>query len=236
MEQKGLHRSTEENRRFILWAAARLFVQNGYTATTLRQIAKEAGINIGSLMYAYESKECILVDLVKYVLDGQFTAAEKLLQGVTDDKVLFWAVETTLQLYMAESRESIREIYLEAYSHQKSAVVIYQVIAEKLQAIFQAYHPQYEAKDFYELEIASGGIIRSYMSVPCDIYFTMNRKVQRFLEISFMLYNIPAKRIREAIEFVSHFDFTIIAQQVIEAMLVKLEQACDAQEPLTDGC
>ncbi|MBR3796403.1 MAG: TetR/AcrR family transcriptional regulator [Clostridia bacterium] len=89
MEQKGLHRSTEENRRLILWAAARLFEQNGYTATTLRQIAKEAGINIGSLMYAYESKKCILVDLVKYVLDGQFTAAEKLLQGVTNDKVFF---------------------------------------------------------------------------------------------------------------------------------------------------
>jgi len=236
MERRALHRSTEENKRLILRAAARLFVQSGYTAATLRQIAKEAGINIGSLMYAYETKESILVDLVKYVLNGQFAATEKLLQGVTDDKVLFWAVETTLQLHMAESRESIREIYLEAYSHQKSAGVIYQVIAEKMQAIFQAYHPQYEAKDFYELEIASGGIIRSYMSVPCDIYFTMNRKVRRYLEISFMLYNIPAEKTREAIEFVSRFDFTIIAQQVIESLLAELEQACAATENAVAEC
>lgn len=227
MERRGLHRSTEENKRLILCAAAKLFVENGYTATTLRQIAKAAGINIGSLMYTYESKEGILVDLVEYVLKGQFSAAEKLLHGKTEDSVLFWAVETTLQLYMAESRGSIREIYLAVYSHQKSADVIYREIAGKLQACFQVYYPQYEAKDFYELEIASGGIIRSYMSVPCDLYFTMNRKVRRYLEISFLLYNIPAEKTREAIGFVSQFDFAAISRQVIESLLLELEQACD---------
>ena len=224
MEHKITHRSTEENKRLVLRAAAGLFLQKGYTATTLREIAREAGVNIGSLMYTYESKENILVELVGYVLQGQFAAAEKLLQGVTEDKILFWAAETTLQLYMAESRESIRELYLAAYSHQKPAAIIYQAVAEKMQDIFQPYYPQYEIKDFYELEIATGGIIRSFMSVPCDMYFTMNRKVRRYLETAFLVYKIPEAKMQEAIQFVSQFDFADYANHVVEKLMAELNQ------------
>lgn len=39
-----------------------------------------------------------------FVLDGQFEFTEKLLEGKTDDKILFYATETTLQLYMAETQ------------------------------------------------------------------------------------------------------------------------------------
>ena len=139
MDQKTIHRTSEENKQLVLHTAARLFLQNGYTATTLRQIAKEAGVNIGSVMYLYESKENILCDLVSFVLDGQFAATEKLLAGQTEDMLLFWAAETTLQLCIAESSESIRELYLAAYSHSKPALLIYQHIAEKLQDYFKAY-------------------------------------------------------------------------------------------------
>ena len=60
MDQKPIQRTSEENKQLVLHTAARLFLQKGYTATTLRQIAKEAGVNIGSVMYLYESKENIL--------------------------------------------------------------------------------------------------------------------------------------------------------------------------------
>ena len=223
MEQKSNHRSVQLKKERVLHTAAGLFLRKGYAATTLREIAKEAGVNIGSIMYAYENKENILADLVGFVLQGQFTATEKLLCGVTEDKVLFWAAETTLQLYMAESRESVRELYLAAYSQPKTSAIIYQTVAEKMQEVFRPYHPQYEIKDFYELEIASGGIIRGFMSVPCDMYFTMERKVQRYLETAFLVYKVPEEKTQEAIAFVSGFDFTAIAQQIIESLLAELD-------------
>lgn len=224
MEQKTIHRTSEENKQLVLHTAARLFLQKGYTATTLRQIAKEAGVNIGSLMYLYESKENILCDLVSFVMGGQFAATERLLAGKTEDMLLFWAAETTLQLYIAESSEYIRELYLAAYSHSKPSSLIYQYIAEKMQLYFKAYYPEYEAKDFYELEIATGGIIRGFMSVPCDMYFTMQRKVKRYLETSFLVYKVPEAKIQEAIAFVSQIDFEAAAPQVIEFLLAKLDK------------
>lgn len=224
MEHKTNYRTSEDNKQLVLHTAARLFLQKGYTATTLRKIAKEAGVNIGSVMYLYESKENILCDLVSFVMGGQFAATEKLLAGKTEDMLLFWAAETTLQLYIAESTEYIRELYLAAYSHSKPASLIYQYIAEKMQLYFKAYYPDYEIKDFYELEIATGGIIRGFMSVPCDMYFTMQRKVKRYLETSFLVYKVPEAKIQEAIDFVSQIDFEAAAPQVIESLLAALDK------------
>ena len=223
MERKLVHRTAEETKQLALRAAAKLFLQKGYTATTLREIAREAGVNIGSLMYSYESKENILCDLVHHVLEGQFAAAAELLRGVTEDGLLFWAAETTLQLHMAESSEHIRELYLAAYSQPKSAAVIYEAITGKMQAYFGEFYPGYEIKDFYELEIATAGIIRGFMSVPCDMYFTMERKVRRYLETAFLVYKAPQEKIKEAVRFVERIDFKTAAPQVIQSLLKALD-------------
>ena len=44
------------------------------------------------------------------------------------------------------------------------------------------------------MEIASAGIMRSFMAVPCDLYFTIEAKTSRFLDCALKLYNVPAER------------------------------------------
>ena len=216
-------RTTEMSRQAILTTACRLFLEKGYTATSLREIAKKSDVNIGSLIYLFENKENILCELVNFVLEEQFKATFNIISNNTDDKLFFWAVETILQLYIAESNENIRELYVTAYSLPKSSTIIYQAIAAKMGIYIAHLHPDFEAKDFYEMEIASGGIIRSFMAVPCDMYFTMERKVKRYLETSFAVYEVPKPKVHEAIQFISQFDFEALAKQVIASMLQSLE-------------
>ena len=207
----------------ILHAAAKLFLRQGYEKSTIREIAAEAGVNRGSVCFAFKDKEAILCELVAYVLEGQFEATTKFLEGKTQDKILFYAAETTLQLYIAESSEHMREMYNVSYSLPHAAQIVYHKITGKLQDVFAAHLPHLQEKDFYELEIASAGIMRNFMSVPCDMYFTMDRKVKRFLETTFLVYRVSDEKIREAIEFVSGFDFAVIAQNTIDNMLKYLE-------------
>jgi AcrR family transcriptional regulator len=47
----------EQTRAAIVEAALRLFRENGYEATTMRAIAKEAGVATGNAYYYYSSKE-----------------------------------------------------------------------------------------------------------------------------------------------------------------------------------
>ena len=214
---------TEDIKRKSLHAAAKLFLSRGYANSTVREIAQEAGVSLSAMVRACGTKEDIVCDLVAYVLEGQFKAAEAMLAGITDDKILFYAAETTLQLYMAESSGHIREMYSVSYSLPKSAAIIYREITKKLEIIFGEHLPQLKTKDFYEYEIASAGIMRNFITVPCDMYFTMEHKVARFLETTFLVYRIPEEKIKEAIKFVSRFDYPAIAKNVISQMLEYLE-------------
>ena len=223
MLEKTIHSRSERVKSKVLYAAAKLFLAKGYTNTTLRELAAMSGVNYGSLAFAFKNKEAILSELVGFVLDGQFEFTERLLEGKTDDKILFYAAETTLQLYMAESSEHIRELYSLSYSLEASSDIIYTKITKKLAEIFGEQYPNYTQGEFYEKELASAGIMRNYMTRPCGIYFTMDRKVKAFLENTFLLYEVPREKIEEAIKFVSQFDFEALAKQIIDNMLAYLE-------------
>ncbi len=207
----------------VLHAAAKLFLEKGFTESRMKEISTLAGVNYGSMMFIFRSKEDILAELVGFVLDGQFEATEKMLGGKTDDKILFYAAETTLQLYLAESSEHMRELYSLSYSQTASSTIIYEKITLKLADIFKEQYPYYTQGEFYEKELASAGVMRNFMTRPCGIYFTMDRKVRAFLENTFLLYEIPRKKIEEAIKFVEQFDWKTIADDVIKNMLAYLE-------------
>lgn len=213
----------EEIRSKVLFVSAKMFLEKGYTKTSLREISAVADVNIGSVINVFRCKENILCEIVKYVLEEQFKAAAKYIKGTTDDKILFYAAETALQLHIAESSEHMRDLYSAAYSMPDTTDIIQHTITGKLEDIFRGHLPNLETKDFFELEIASGGIMRGFMTVPCDMYFTMERKVKRFLETTFLVYRVPDEKINEAIEFVSQFDFEKLAAETIEGMLVYLK-------------
>jgi TetR/AcrR family transcriptional regulator, cholesterol catabolism regulator len=70
----------EDRRDIILAAARRLFASNGYRGTTIRDIAKGAGLTSGSLYHHFTSKEAMLVEILHEFLDGlvaRFEAIER---------------------------------------------------------------------------------------------------------------------------------------------------------------
>lgn len=213
-----------EAQRLVLHTTAISFLESGYEQTTLRKVCAKSGLDLNAVIRAYGCKENILLELVKHVLKNQFEEAKRLIDGKTDDPIFFYATETTLQLYMAESHEHIRELYAAAYSLPNTTDYIQHTITGKLEAIFKKHLPNLETKDFYELEIASGGIMRNFMLVPCDMYFTMDRKVKRFLETTFRVYQVPDEKISETITFVSQFDFASLAKNIIDKMLNDLKK------------
>jgi len=56
-------RAAEKNKRKIERAALHLFTRKGFHGTTVREIAKKAGISMGKLYIYYDTKEEIFVDL-----------------------------------------------------------------------------------------------------------------------------------------------------------------------------
>jgi AcrR family transcriptional regulator len=71
---------SEKSRDAILEAAAKLFRRQGYSATTLRQIAGLAEIKAGSIYYYFDSKEAILDEVLHQGLHRIFDAVKTALR------------------------------------------------------------------------------------------------------------------------------------------------------------
>jgi AcrR family transcriptional regulator len=72
---------SEKSRDSILEAAAKLFRRQGYSATTLRQIAATAEIKAASIYYYFDSKEAILDEVLHRGLLRVFEAVKTALKG-----------------------------------------------------------------------------------------------------------------------------------------------------------
>jgi TetR/AcrR family transcriptional regulator, cholesterol catabolism regulator len=75
---------SEKSRDSILEAAAKLFRRQGYSATTLRQIAATAEIKAASIYYYFDSKEAILDEVLHRGLLRVFEAVKTALKDAGD--------------------------------------------------------------------------------------------------------------------------------------------------------
>ncbi len=64
---KLLHGTVEKNKLKIERAALYLFTRKGFHGTTVREIAKKAGVSMGKLYIYYDTKEDIFIDLVNHL-------------------------------------------------------------------------------------------------------------------------------------------------------------------------
>ncbi len=212
------------NRQIIINAALQSFLKNGYTNTTIKQITTELGISAGALTGHFKTKEDILYELVSMVSEQQFGVSNELVEGKTDDKILLYAVEEALQLYIVDMNENILDIYNNAYSHPKTAALIQQKDTELVAEIFKEQLPHYETKDFYMLAIASGGIMRGFMISPSNIWFTIEMKVEAYLRNMLRIYYVPDEKIYEAVALVKTIDFRQVAKDTEARVLNYLEE------------
>lgn len=210
----------------VLRAAVALFLEKGYAKTTTGEIAKAAGIGQSSFFHVFPSKEALLLELVRRMFSGQFDLAGE--HSDTDDPVQLYAIETALQLHITELSEPLRELYVVAYSLPTISAFLYKSTAQRLQTIFAAYLPDAQPKDFYEMEIASAGMMRGFMSVPCDLYFTIEAKIARFLDCALRIYNVPEERRAAVTDAVLALDLHTMAADIIQKTVRQAEEGFKA--------
>ena len=71
-------------REAVLTSAARLFRDQGYERTTVKEVAKACNMLPGSLHYRYHTKEAILVDLMRLGLERAALAVTEACVNVSD--------------------------------------------------------------------------------------------------------------------------------------------------------
>ena len=221
-----MRRDSSETKRKILTVCVRLFLEQGYKNTSVSQIVDEAGVARGSYLNLFPTKDKILLDLTETMFGGQFGVA----RSIADSKlppVYAYAVETAIQLTLTELNENLREIYIEAYSLPDTSEYIYLHTTAELKQIFGENFPDDTESDFYEMEIGTAGLMRSYMARKCDIHFPLERKLSRFLTAAMRVYRVPEDELEQTVRFVERLDIRSIAERVMHSLFQTLAMHYD---------
>lgn len=167
------------------------------------------------------------------MFDNQFDIADQVI-GNSAKPVMLYAVETAIQLALAEINENIKDIYVQVYTQPDTVAMIQEKMTKELHKLFGPYMPDCSQSDFYELEIGTSAIMRGFMAHPCDMYFTLERKIERFLSINMSIFKVPESEQQEVFEYMSKLDIRDIAMQVMhelfEALAMKFDFKLSEQE------
>ena len=123
----------------MIYAGMTLFLEQGYGRTTTAQIARKAGMSPASFFAAFENKEALLLRLTQIMFRSQFSRAEKMLPA-DQSPLLLYAMETGLQLHIAECSEPLRDLYVTAYSLPSTSDFINRSMTPRLRQILSPIH------------------------------------------------------------------------------------------------
>lgn len=122
----GAPRNNAEMRRYrVIEAARKLFIENGFHATGIAQIAKESGVAVGQLYRDFSAKEDIVAAIVNSDCRS-FLAAESLRVAIQDgdvDQVLEWIHQLVTPDADAGDSRLFAEILAESARNQRIAAI-----------------------------------------------------------------------------------------------------------------
>lgn len=219
-------KDSADTKKRILSTCVRLFIEKGYSSTKMTDILDDAKVSNSSFQNLFHTKDGVLNELVEFMFSNQFSTA----RTIAPEKLspcFVYAIETSIQLALTEINKNLREIYVSVYTKPDTANYIYKKTSAELYRIFGAYLPDCTESDFYELEIGTSGIMRNYMSIPCSVYFTLDKKLKRFLSMTLTLFNVPIEEQNKIIEYILKMNIRETANSVMQKLFHALEMEFD---------
>jgi len=206
----------------IIRSATKLFLEQGFSKTTHRQIAKESGIGLGTITYHYKVKEDLLrvliEEMMEYHLDIIDDSYEK-----TNDKLFAYAIEIAVQIALCETNAKAYDLYYSAYHHPAIFDYIKDWAAKKNYHLLHEYLPDLVEEDFRKIENVTGGMELAAFTAPKNRYFTLQEKISLFLDSMMKIYDIPKNKRKEIIEKVISLDCEKIANDMFERFAARLD-------------
>ncbi len=213
----------------ILKSAIRLFLENGYSQTTIRAISQECGLRQGTIAYHFHTKEDMLYYLIQALTEFHGGIIDNSLENTKDDLFSF-AVEIAIQIALCETNRKAWDLYYSAHSQFHTFEFIKNWAAKEHYNLFAERLPDWKESDFAEKEHIASGIELAMFYAPCDRYFTLEKKISLALDSMMLLYNISEEERKQTIEKILKLDCAKLGQEMFEKFIKKLDNSEEENE------
>ena len=205
----------------ILQTAIRLFLENGYSGTTLKMISAECGLRQGTIAYHFHTKEDMLYYLIQDLTEFHGGIIDNSLEN-TKDILYSYAAEIAIQIALCETDRKAWDLYYSAYSQFKTFELIKNWAAKEHSILFADRLPDWKESDFLEKEHIASGIELAVFYAPCDRYFTLERKISLTLDSMMRMYDVSEEERKQTIEKILKLDCVKIGKEMFTKFVSRI--------------
>jgi len=206
----------------VIRSAAKLFLTQGFSKTTHRQIAEKSGIGLGTITYHYKVKEDLLRVLIEELMDFHLDVIEDS-EAKSNDSLFSYAIEIAVQIALCETDNMAHDLYYSAYSHPATFEYIKDWAAKKNYHLLKSRLPNMSEEDFRAVENVTSGIELAAFTAPENRYFSLNDKISLFLDSMMKIYDIPESDRKKTIDKIISLDCEKIAKEMFEKFVKRLD-------------
>ena len=200
-------------RQRIVQEAARMFVEEGYTKSSINRLAKTLQLSPGHITFYFPTKEHLLAELVDEMFDFQRLMME---EEARDGKssLLAYCLELTAMAAVCEESEIARDFYASSYASALTLSRIRANDAQKTRGIFLPFHPEWTEQEWIATENIVSGI--EYATIMTREENTpLALQIEKTLDTILYLFGVPEETRKLKIEKVLSMDYRALGHRVL---------------------
>ena len=206
----------------VIRVASRLFLEEGYSVTSVRQIGEKVGISPGNVMFHFPTKEHLLAQLVDMLCDFQWKLMEEEAADSTDS-VMPICLELMSMAAACEENEIAKDFFISAYQSPMTLEIIRKNDSERSKKIYADFCKNWTEYQYIEAETLVSGVEYATLmttdnSAPLDV------RISGALNQIMSIYGVPEEIRKTKIARVLDMDYRAIGQRILNEFIEYVEK------------
>ncbi len=208
-----IYRKHPNTRVMIIQEAARMFIEDGYSNSSINQLSKNLDLSPGNVTFYFRTKEHLLETLVDDMFQYQNIMMEQETQeGISS--LLAYCLELTAIAAVCEESEIARDFYASSYASALTLKRIRENDMPKTREVFGPFRPDWDDAQWVATENIVSGI--EYATIMTREENTpLALQIEKTLDTILYIYGVPADIRKTKIEKVLAMDYRALGHQML---------------------
>lgn len=198
----------------IIDVATELFLEKGYTETSIKNVCKELDMSPGNVTFYFPTKEHLLLELVGMLRRFQWEMMESEAdEGISS--LLAVCLELTAMAAVCETSEVAKDFYVSAYTSPVCLEMIRKNDTERAKEVFSEYRPEWTDEQFREAEVLTSGVeYATLMASQAGV--SLEARIEGALNTILSIYGVPEEVRRIKIQKVFAMNYRELGDRVFK--------------------
>lgn len=201
----------------IIQVASRMFLEKGFTETSVKSICEQLTISTGNLTFHYPTKEHLLAVLVKMLCGFQWQMMERSVDEGSSS-VMALCLELPAMAAICEENSIAKDFYLSAYTHPMTLAIIRGNDLQKTKRVFRQYCTDWTQERFTEAEILVSGIEYATL-MTAGPAVEMDLRIAGALEQILGIYGVPEELRKKKLDKVLQIDYRKLGRRMLKEFM-----------------